>query len=110
MEQAKRLTTDPKITIQQGYSNDLAFLRDGSVDCVVAGQAAHWFDYAKTWPELARVVKPRGTVAFWGYKDQVIVSHPNTMAIFNKFIYGGGEPVPGMESLARFWELPGERS
>ncbi|KAM7198402.1 S-adenosyl-L-methionine-dependent methyltransferase [Naviculisporaceae sp. PSN 640] len=107
VEQARKLTSDPKITIHQGSAEDLSFLPDSSVDCVVAGQAAHWFDYSKTWPALARVVKHGGSLAFWGYKDHVIVGHPETTPIYDRFVYGHEDPVPGTESLARFWELPG---
>jgi len=107
VEQAKRLTSDPKIEIRQGKAEDLSFLPDSSIDCVVAGQAAHWFDFGKTWPELARVVKYGGTLAFWGYKDHVIVGHPETTPIYDRFVYGKAEPAPGLESMARFWELPG---
>ncbi|KAK4448494.1 methyltransferase [Podospora aff. communis PSN243] len=106
-EQAKKLTTDPKIEIRQGKAEDLSFLPDSSVDLVVAGQAAHWFDYNRTWPELARVVKQGGTLAFWGYKDNVLVGYPETTAVYDRFVYGKAEPVPGVESMARFWELPG---
>lgn len=74
---------------------------------MVAGQAAHWFDYSKVWPALARVVKRGGTLTFWGYKDLIIVGRPETTPIFDKFIYGETEPVPGVESMMRFWEQPG---
>ncbi|KAM7197287.1 S-adenosyl-L-methionine-dependent methyltransferase [Rhypophila sp. PSN 637] len=107
VEQARKLTTDPKITIRQGSAEDLSFLSDSSVDCVVAGQAAHWFEFTKVWPALARVVKHGGSLAFWGYKDHIIVGYPETTPIFDRFIYGNDEPVPGTASLARFWELPG---
>ncbi|KAK3389343.1 methyltransferase-like protein [Podospora didyma] len=110
VEQARKLTSDPKITIRQGQAEDLSFLSDSSVDCAVAGQAAHWFDYSRAWPELARVVKQGGTLALWGYKDHAIIGHPETTPVFYKFIYGDTEagPLPkGVESLARFWELPG---
>ncbi|KAK3324034.1 methyltransferase-like protein [Cercophora scortea] len=107
VEQARKLTSDPKITIKQGGAEDLSFVPDSSIDCVVAGQAAHWFDFHKVWPELARVVKRGGTLAFWGYKDHVIVEHPTTTAIFDRFIYGAAEPVAGTESMARYWEQPG---
>ncbi|KAK0636688.1 S-adenosyl-L-methionine-dependent methyltransferase [Bombardia bombarda] len=107
VEQARKLTSDPKITIRQGSAEDLSFLPDNSVDCVVAGQAAHWFDFTQAWPALARVVKRGGTLAFWGYKDHVIVGRPETTPIYDKFTYGDAEPVPGVESMARFWEMPG---
>ncbi|OIW28246.1 methyltransferase-like protein [Coniochaeta ligniaria NRRL 30616] len=110
--QAQRLTAPElasKITFRQGAAEDLRpFASDASVDCVVAGQAAHWFDYTKAWPELARVVRKGGTLAFWGYKDHVIVgAGPKVAEIFYRYTYGEGEACAGMESLARFWELPG---
>jgi len=43
--------------------------QDATVYLVVAGQAAHWFNYPKLWPEMKRVVRKGGTLAFWGYKD-----------------------------------------
>jgi len=107
VEQARKLTSDSKITIRHGAAEDLSFLDNGSVDCLVAGQAAHWFDYSRAWPEFARVVKKGGTLAFWGYKDHVIVGYPQTTPIYNRFVYEHEEPVPGIESMARFWELPG---
>jgi SAM-dependent methyltransferase len=110
--QAQRLNPPElasKITVRQGAAEDLqSVASDASVDCVVAGQAAHWFDYTKAWPELARVVRKGGTLAFWGYKDHVVVeAGPKVAEIFYRYTYGEGEPCPGMESLARFWELPG---
>lgn len=41
------------------------------------GQAAHWFDHAKTWEQLARRVRPGGTVA---YLVRFAVVHVNTTA------------------------------
>ncbi|KAL2020659.1 hypothetical protein VTK56DRAFT_8055 [Thermocarpiscus australiensis] len=107
VEQARKLTSDPKVTIRQGQAEDLSSLPDASIDCAVAGQAAHWFDFTRAWPELARVVKSGGTLAFWGYNDYVIVEHPETTPVYDRFVYGKAEPVPGIESMERFWELPG---
>jgi SAM-dependent methyltransferase len=42
-------------------------LRDGSVDLVVAAQAAHWFDHARFYPEVKRVLKSNGALALWTY-------------------------------------------
>ena len=45
-------------------------LPDASVDAVVAGQAFHWFDLPRAMPEIARVLRPRGTVGvFWNMLD-----------------------------------------
>ena len=45
-------------------------LPDASVDAVVAGQAFHWFDVARAMPEIARVLRPHGTVGLmWNMLD-----------------------------------------
>lgn len=46
---------------------EISGLDEHSVDLVTAGQALHWFDLPKFWPELSRVLKPHGIFAFWGY-------------------------------------------
>lgn len=105
--QAQQTTTDSDITFRQGGAEDLDFLPDGSVDMAVAGQAAHWFDYGKVWPNLARVVRPGGTVAFWGYKDNVLLGAEQATHIMEQFVYGFGEVAPGMEEMGPYWEQPG---
>lgn len=107
VQQAQRLTADPKITIRQAGAEDLSFLPDASVDLAVAGQAAHWFDYQRTWPELARVVRKGGAIAFWGYKDNIIVGYPQLVPIYHRFVYGSEQVRPGIEGMGRFWENPG---
>jgi len=60
-------------------------LGDGSVDLVVAGQALHWFDFDRFYPEVGRVTRPTG-------------------GVFAAFTYGlirvGGEPD---EVIGRFY-------
>ncbi|GKT45337.1 trans-aconitate decarboxylase 1 [Colletotrichum spaethianum] len=109
VKQAADSTQDPKITFRQASSEDLSFVEDKSVDLVVAGQAAHWFNYAKVWPELARVVRSGGTLAFWGYKDNILVGFPEVNDIFDHFCYGEGEASPGSgwETMGPYWEKPG---
>lgn len=48
-----------------GFAEDLGHIKDGSVDLITAGQAAHWFDFSLVWQELGRVLSDKGTVAFW---------------------------------------------
>ncbi|RBP48340.1 class I SAM-dependent methyltransferase [Arenicella xantha] len=42
-------------------------LANNSVDLVTVAQALHWFDYQQFWPEVARVLRPGGVFAAWGY-------------------------------------------
>jgi len=45
-------------------------LPDGSVDAVLVGQAFHWFDRARALPEMARVLRPGGTIGLlWNMDD-----------------------------------------
>jgi SAM-dependent methyltransferase len=54
-------------------------LDDASVDCVVVGQAFHWFDGPAAMAEISRVVRPGGTVGLlWLLADD---SDPVTEAI-----------------------------
>lgn len=55
-----------RITYSVGTAEhlDAAGIEDNSVDLIVAGEAAHYFNHAKCYPELARVLKPSGTLAY----------------------------------------------
>jgi SAM-dependent methyltransferase len=40
------------------------------VDAVLVGQAMHWFDQQRAFPEIARVLRPRGVfAALWNTND-----------------------------------------
>jgi len=90
------------ITFRTGSAEDLSGIEDGSLDMVVAGQAAHWFDYGKFWPAIARKVRKGGTLAFWGYKDNYFVDYPTATSILDEFCYGEGK-----ETMGPYWEQPG---
>jgi SAM-dependent methyltransferase len=52
---------------------------DASVDCVVVGQAFHWFDAPAAMAEIARVLRPGGTIGLlWNLCDD---ADPLTMRI-----------------------------
>ncbi|KAK5118499.1 hypothetical protein LTR62_003014 [Meristemomyces frigidus] len=90
------------VTFQQGSAESTPELGDGSVDLVVAGQAAHWFTYDLLWPEMARLVRPGGTLAFWGYSDPMFVTCPRASEIMKAYQY---DTRPG--KLGSYWSMPG---
>ncbi|KAM0718487.1 hypothetical protein Q7P37_005557 [Cladosporium fusiforme] len=106
IQQAREISnpTDyPNLTFREGSAEEgSAFLAAGGVDMVVAGQAAHWFDYKRLWPEMARVVRKGGTLAYFGYKDHVFVDFPKATEIMQRYAY---DPHPDM--LGSYWPQPG---
>lgn len=69
---------------------------------VVAGQAVHWFDYPKLFQEMKRIVRPGGTLAFWGYTDHVFSDYPKASELLHQTAYGAST-----ELLGPYWQQPG---
>ncbi|MFI1234851.1 class I SAM-dependent methyltransferase [Nocardia salmonicida] len=62
----------PGVTALSGAAEAIP-LADGSVDAVLAGQAFHWFDQARAFPEIARVLRADGVfAAFWNNDDDKV--------------------------------------
>ncbi|KAI5837940.1 putative S-adenosylmethionine-dependent methyltransferase [Morchella snyderi] len=103
LESARALTppaTYPHIEYRLSDAEALPFLPDASVDMVVAGQAAHWFDVPRFWAEMARVVRPGGTVAAWTYKDFVFPGFPAASLAVARYTYG-------RDKMGPCWQQPG---
>ncbi|GAA6039466.1 hypothetical protein JCM8097_009565 [Rhodosporidiobolus ruineniae] len=80
-------------------SDDLqGVVEDASVDLAIAGQAAHWFDAPATYKELARVLKPGGAFAFWGYGEMFFPQRPELTQLVPQYSAG---------TLGPYWEQPG---
>jgi trans-aconitate 3-methyltransferase len=90
------------VTFHEGSAERTPSLEDDQVDLIVAGQAAHWFDYARLWPEMKRLVRPGGTLAFWGYSDPVFVDFPRASSVLRNYLY---DDRPG--KLGAYWSMPG---
>jgi hypothetical protein len=59
------------------------------------GQAAHWFNNEKAYTELARVLKPGGTLAYWGYGYMFV---PQAAEVSQKIL------DLGTNRLQSYWE------
>lgn len=60
----------PGVTALEGSAETIPLL-DGSADAVLAGQAYHWFDELVALPEIARVLRPAGTLGLvWNWFDE----------------------------------------
>ena len=103
--QARSLTPPiqyPNITFEACTAENLTFAADKSIDMVVAGQAAHWFSYPALFAELSRVMKPNGSLAFWGYQDHVFVDYPGATALLHELACG-----TRADQLGPYWQQPG---
>ncbi|GJJ12892.1 hypothetical protein Clacol_007138 [Clathrus columnatus] len=92
-----------KITYVKGQAENLEHLEAESVDMVVTAQAAHWFNYDRLWPQLARVLRKEGTVALWGYSQFRIDGHPYLTPLIHEYSKGS-DPI---NSIGPYWEEPG---
>ncbi|KAL8867181.1 MAG: hypothetical protein Q9174_005826 [Haloplaca sp. 1 TL-2023] len=105
IQQAKSSTPPtkyPNVSYKESRAESLPFLRDQSVDMVVAGQAAHWFDYPTLFLEMKRVVRKGGTLAFWGYGDHVFVGSPQATEVLRHYSHGNDDML-----LGPYWSQPG---
>ncbi|KAI0067036.1 hypothetical protein BV25DRAFT_1271400 [Artomyces pyxidatus] len=88
---------------RQAPAEAVASVADGTVDLVVAAQAAHWFDWAKVWPEVARLLRKDGSAAFWGYSEMRLSRFPALTPLINSY-WNGTDPA---NSLGPYWQQPG---
>ncbi len=65
-KQIENARAHPKISYQRGAA-EASPLNDGSVDLILAAQAAHWFDLAAFYAEVQRVAKPGAVLALITY-------------------------------------------
>lgn len=69
---AEFVRTFPQVPVFDGTAERIP-LPDASVDSVLAGQAFHWFDLDVALGEIARVLRPGGTVVgLWNFDDESV--------------------------------------
>lgn len=57
---------------------------DHSMDLVTVATAFHWFDHAKFFDQVQRVLKPDGTLAVWGYYFPMIKNNAKANDILSQ--------------------------
>ena len=83
--QIDRAASQPNVTYRVA-SAEQSGLDRGSIDLVSVAQAVHWFDHARFWPEVRRVLRPHGVIAIWTYVLFEIA--PQIDAIVRRFYSG----------------------
>ncbi|KAJ7116040.1 hypothetical protein C8R44DRAFT_675592 [Mycena epipterygia] len=101
---AESLDASDVLKFVQGSADNLKFINDKSVDMVISAQAAHWFEWDRTWPELSRVLRYGGTAAFWVYSEFRLPQYPQLTPLITEYAQGKDPRT----SLGPHWE-PGRR-
>lgn len=84
--------TVPEVAVLPGRAEAIP-LPDGFADAVVAAQAFHWFDPDRALPEIARVLRPNGSVAMiWNFRDEAVGWSRSLSEIIGAYRAGGGAP------------------
>lgn len=103
-----------------GTAEDIP-MEDASVDAVVAGQAWHWFIPTRAIPEIARVLRPGGTLGLiWNSRDtsiewlreagEIMHERHDTSASFEEYVTIGAPFGPIEEHTVAWVErMPRER-
>ena len=71
IKQAKLQNKFDNIDYMEGSAENIP-VKDKSVDLIVAGTAAHWFDLEKFFDEVKRVLKPTGCLAILFHVDPIL--------------------------------------
>lgn len=76
-EQIRHAAAHPAIDFQVAPA-EASGLAEHSIDLVTVAQAAHWLDLPRFYAEAARVLKPGGVLALWGYGRMVLSDEMDT--------------------------------
>lgn len=73
----------PRVIYRIGLAEDSG-LPAGSVDLIAVAQALHWFDLARFYSEVRRVLAPDGVIAAWSYGG-LQINGPQVNKVFQSF-------------------------
>ncbi|KAK9824450.1 hypothetical protein WJX72_010347 [[Myrmecia] bisecta] len=86
-EQLKEAVQMPNIEYREAAA-EATTAADHSVDLLTVGQALHWFDLPAFYREARRVLQPGGTLAAWGYGNNLFPGYPKAQAL-TEHLYEG---------------------
>lgn len=75
IEQLQRANPHPRIRFEN-WSAERSRLEPGSVDCICAFMAAHWFNLDQFYKEARRVGVKDGVIALFCYGEPFVAEHP----------------------------------
>lgn len=84
--------------------------KSSSVDVLICAEALHWIKHEPFFQEAARVLKPGGTLAFWGYIEPRFVDFPEADKIYEKYVFEDPQYMgpcwiqPGKDFLRYFFD------
>lgn len=107
IENATRSTLESNITYAVCSAEDLSSLQvdprcrvfPGDVDFIGVGQAVHWFNHDEWFHEMYRMIRPGGTLAYWGYSDAGFKGYPKATEILRRYAYHDDYRL----GLGRYW-------
>ena len=80
----KNAIKKPNIIYSVSTAENLSQFSSSSIDLITVAEAAHWFNMAEFFKESARVLKPNGTLAIWGYDFNIFKDYPRaTKMVYN---------------------------
>lgn len=98
------------ITNLDDISQELSFTpfktKPNSLDIVTCAEGAHWFNFDAFYSNVAKALKPGGTLAIWGYGDH-IYDGPGTPEQLSKAAEIEYRYVYGDDYLGPYWQQPG---
>lgn len=98
-----RVGSKAQLTVALSPSENLSAVipENGTVDLAVAAECVHWFDWPRWLDEMARVIRPGGSLVYFAYCDPVFPGHPEADGLYEKVTYSDSAYI------GKYWQQPG---